>query len=367
MESLCLATMSLGGECRLTSCNVLIRCDASPEVGFGHLVRCLALADELCIRHSCSVSFAMVQGPIGAAQVRDKEYLVHLFLPEEGKLSIRDEGQWLQQIVSEVNAVVLILDVRSDLSVQAVRAVRDTGVLIVTLDDPSERRLIADLAFYPPVPQVRRLDWSGFNGQLYIGWEWIVLRPEFTQSRKTTFRSSALIVLVTMGGSDPAGLTLKALSALDGLDSDFETVVVLGSGFIHERALALWLKQARRYYEVRRDVRDMASLMAEVDLAIASFGVTAYELAAMKIPAVYLCLTADHAESAAALVEAGIAMSLGVHDQVKVKDLSMVISVLVDDDDRRKRMVQCAEIVDIGKDSARSIANLLFDRLEACL
>ena len=39
---------------------------------------------------------------------------------------------------------------------------------------------------------------------------------------------------------------------------------------------------------------------ASADLAVASFGVTAYELAAVGVPAVYLCLTDDHAESAEA-------------------------------------------------------------------
>ena len=46
---------------------------------------------------------------------------------------------------------------------------------------------------------------------------------------------------------------------------------------------------------------------------MASFGVTAYELAALGVPALYLCLTEDHAESAEAFVAAGMGRSLGVH------------------------------------------------------
>lgn len=50
-----------------------------------------------------------------------------------------------------------------------------------------------------------------------------------------------------------------------------------------------------RCYDVREDAHDMPALMAQADLAIASFGVTAYELAARGVPAIYLCLTDDHA------------------------------------------------------------------------
>ena len=55
---------------------ILIRCDGSAEVGLGHVVRCLALADELKENHNCRVTFAMKQGPVGYEIVRKKGYKV---------------------------------------------------------------------------------------------------------------------------------------------------------------------------------------------------------------------------------------------------------------------------------------------------
>ena len=57
----------------------------------------------------------------------------------------------------------------------------------------------------------------GHTGQLHVGWEWVLLRREFAQ-RPSQLPHERPLVLVTMGGSDPAGLTLKAVSALDLLD-----------------------------------------------------------------------------------------------------------------------------------------------------
>lgn len=165
-----------------------------------------------------------------------------------------------------------------------------------------------------------------------------------------------------MGGSDPAGLTLQALSAVDRLEDDFTATVVLGRGFVHEDALANWLASSSREYDIRGDVTDMADLMTQADMAIASFGVTAYELAPMAVPAVYLCLTEDHAESASALAAAGAAVTLGVHHRVDEATLSEHVAALLRDADRRADMAtRASQLVD-GRGAAR-VAALIVDRI----
>ena len=326
---------------------ILIRCDAAPEIGFGHVVRCLALADELRDQHGCEVSFAILQGPQGVEQVQESGYVVHQ--PQADSLRLLDEGRWLQRLVSDTATQVLVLDVRTNLAVEAIQQIRAQGVLIVTIDDPSDRRLAADMAFYPPVPQVERLGWIGFTGKRYVGWEWILLRLQFARyrdqivnkavdRRRDKDSSLPLSVLVTMGGSDPGGLTLIALKALDQIEQTLHVAVVLGRGYIHESALQHWLPQARRTYDLRRDVKDMPAIMAKADLAISSFGVTAYELAVLGVPAIFLCLTDDHAESARAFCDAGMAVSLGKYKSDTEIAIRRKVGTLMEDQNKRLKM-----------------------------
>ncbi len=318
---------------------VLFRCDGDAQVGLGHICRSLALADELRDRDGCGVSFAMAAGPAGFELVGRARY------PVERSDGEREEI-WLNALIHRLKPDALVLDVRSELSRGKVEDWRSDGVLIVTIDDPSERRLAADLAFYPPVPQVQRMDWTGFTGQLYVGWEWIPLRREFSH-RPARAPHERPVVLVTMGGSDPAGLTLKAVEALDLLDDDFGTVVLLGPGFSHLEALKDLLSMTRRHFDVHQNAANIPALMADADLAVASFGVTAYELAAMGVPTVYLCLTEDHADAASAFPEAEIGVSLGIHSEVMPQILAQsVVSLLENAEIRRQMSARAVALVD---------------------
>lgn len=336
------------------SLKVLVRCDGDVQLGMGHVVRCLALADELREMHGCGVSFAMMSGEPGKALVREAGFPIAP--PPVGQ----EEEDWLGALINERRPDIMLLDVRSELSPTRVRSWREGGILVATIDDPSERCRESDLAFYPPVPQVYEHDWNSYTGELHVGWEWVVLRHDFALAEPPAGHNPPRL-LVTMGGSDPAGLTLLALRELDQLNESFETVVVLGPGFIHGAELDAFLAEAKRSYRIEIKVHDMAALMRQADLALASFGVTAYELAAVGVPAIYLCLTADHARSASKFVEDGIALSCGQYQECRPGLLAATVRSLLPESAERCEMgVRARRLVD-GLGATR-IAATLIDR-----
>lgn len=249
-----------------------------------------------------------------------------------------------------MGAQVLALDVRTELPIEAIKQIRQSGVLIATIDDPSERRLETDLAFYPPVPQVEFLDWSSFRGTRYVGWEWVLLRSEFSHYRQKRLKikcpqksfAGTPTVLITMGGSDPAGLTLKVLQSIDLMDEEFMAAVILGNGFQKHAAINQWAKSAKRKFEFLSNVENMPAVMNKSDLALVSFGVTAYELAALGIPSIHLCLSDDHAISSSQFLMAGMAKSLGNHVDVSPKDIvAAVRQLLLNQSERQLMQKRC--------------------------
>ena len=166
-----------------------------------------------------------------------------------------------------------------------------------------------------------------------------------------------------MGGSDPQGMTLKAVKALEMLDEGFEAVVVIGAGFKHKKQLDNLLSGCKHDFDVRNNVQNMAELMSKSDLAVVAFGVTAYELAAMGVPAIYLCLTEDHAESASAFVDGGMAISLGQFTHVNTDMIARGIRNMLIDKSLLSKLANNARKYIDGQGVAR-ISHLMIERFE---
>lgn len=333
---------------------VLIRCDGGGGLGLGHVVRCLAIADELREREGCGVRFAMCGPQAGIAAVRAAGF------PVETAPDGASEAGWLAGVVARHAPDALLLDVRTDLAPEALRRMQPRPRLVL-LDDASPRRLAADLGFWPPVPQLAALDWQGVTAERCIGWAWLALRRQFAD-RPAAGGGTRPVVLVAMGGSDPAGLSLLAFDALDALDADFAPLLVLGADFHHDAALAPRLGRARRAWRVERAVADMAGLMAQADLALVAWGGTAHELAALGVPALYLCHDADARASASACAAAGFGAVLGLAADVDVATVRTALAGLLADAARRRAMAAAGRAAIDGKGAARIAA-----RIVACI
>lgn len=328
---------------------VILRCDGDGAIGLGHVSRCVALADELRDRHRCSVLFA-VRGPntAGAEAVRAAG---HHVLPIAAGTQV-DYGDELAAHAASQHAAALVIDVRDALSRASLEAVKKSGARIVVIDDASDRRLAADVALYPPVPQVDEMDWSGFAGRRYLGWEWVLLRRGFVQGAE----SPAIDILVTMGGSDPVGMTEFAVGALELLPMPVAMRVVVGPAFNRVETVIDAIARSKHSVTIARAPASLAPLMRASRLAVASFGVSAYELAACGVPAVHVCLTDDHARSASVFEREGAALTAGVFGRVTARELADAAGGLMARAGVRGRMAaRAAQLVD-GRGAERVAA-----------
>ena len=347
--------------------NVLVRCDGGHDIGMGHVSRCLALADELRGREGCTVTFAMRRTETaGAAAVQAAGYRVDAVAAD----ARADYGDELMAMASSRGAAAVVVDVRDALSRGSLEAIRARGVRIVSIDDAADRRLAADLAFYPPVPQVEEMDWTGFAGRRYAGWELVLLRREFSGARAVQASgggstdsvalpesaSPAIDVLVTMGGSDPAGMTEFAMAALDLLPMPLAVRVVVGPAFARTESLSGALTHSTHATRIEHAPESLAPLMRASRLAVASFGVSAYELAACGVPAVHLCLTDDHARSSSAFDSEGAAVTAGVFGRLTAEALAAPIRRLIGRAGLRGQMARRASQLVDGRGAARVAA-----------
>lgn len=323
--------------------SVLIRCDGGGATGLGHVKRCLNLARRLRDAHGFGVRFAMSPNQVANDPVIAEGFPVDL-MPQG-----MDECDWLLELAARHEALAVVLDIRTQLSATSVLRLRGTGAIVGVIDDASPRRLSADFAVYPPVPQVFALNWEGAESEPLVGWEWVILGQDV--GLPLNFGTGRPRVLVSLGGTDPLGLTLPVVDALAKVPATFTATVVLGPGA--PMLLEAEIGRLAPRFEIVRAPNDLPRLMAQADLGVISFGVTAYELAALGVPALYMCLTADHAASASAFERAGMGISLGIAGEVSETMIVGAVQSLLSDSERRRAMAAAGRMNLDGRGAAR--------------
>jgi spore coat polysaccharide biosynthesis protein SpsF len=305
----------------------LIRCDGGGKFGYGHVKRMVALARALRDCENIGVTFALNGTQDAAIPIKRAGFDVTMLTGDDD----------LTGLISRGRPDLLILDGREGPSRAELESLRRLVPIIAAIDDGSDRRLACDFAYYPPVPQASALDWTGARTVPRIGWEWSLLglNPHLTPARALASRPT---LLVAMGGSDPQGLTLRAARSLSGLDPAFRIRFVVGTGVKDAAKVATAIVKMSDNYETVEGADDLSTEYANADLALCAFGVTAYELAAFGVPAIYLGLSEDHARSASAFVDAGMGISLGVAGKVSDEDIRQAARALMGDAARRRDM-----------------------------
>ena len=285
---------------------VLLRADGGGKLGLGHLMRALSLAEALRDREGLGVCALLGVHPEGdsvlARQVFEARKIPVMLKPP----GITEEA-FIADEIARTKAAALVIDIRTPLNRGTLEGFKARGTRIVAVDDSSDRRLAADLAIYPPVPQPAKLDWSGFTGERMAGAECVLLSPLIARAVKErrAWLAKAPRLLVSMGGSDPLHLTgTIAAACTRTLGDEMPIDVVVGPSVENVAELVAWLKKLPGVV-VHRSPKNVAALYNQASLAIVSFGVTAYELAALGVPALYIALTEDHRESALAAEKLG--------------------------------------------------------------
>ena len=325
----------------------MIRCDGGAAFGYGHVKRMVALGRALRDREGLGVLFALNGTEDAAQPIRRAGFEVAMLHGESD----------LETLVDANSPDILLLDGREGPSRSQLEKLKRGVAVTAVIDDGHERRKAADLAYYPPVPGAKALDWSGANTLARLGWEWSLLGLN-VNAVPTRAPASRPTVLVAMGGSDPHGLTLRMGKALTGLEPGLRIRFVIGTGMKDGPQVARGLVALRSNYETIEGADDLTTEYASADLALCAFGVTAYELATLGVPAIYLGLTDDHAESASAFADAGMGQSLGVADRVSDAEIARAVQELMNKPQARREMRNAGLSLMDGRGAARIAADL---------
>jgi len=168
------------------------------------------------------------------------------------------------------------------------------------------------------------------------------------------------MLLLTFGGSDPQGLTLKAARAVQDLPAEIEVVAVAGPAFSYRREFEHLARElSRRLPLINKAGGHIADLMQEADVVVCSGGMSVYEIAALGTPGIVLSQNAREDARMRDFARRGTVEYLGLGTEVAEPALAAAVAGLLGDVERRRSMSARGQALVDGMGAARAASVVL--------
>lgn len=293
---------------------IYFRADGNACVGYGHVMRCLTIADA-CLEKGMYPVFLMADHE-PEQLVRGRGYSVQVSGTDYRRMEEESEV-WEKKLVYKAPVV---LD-SYFLTERYVRGWRERGFPVLWMDDLGKDRfpvdclvnynLYADSLFYPQDGSAVRL----------LGPEYAPVRPSFSAG-EYRIRPRIMRILITTGASDPCGAGYLFAKAMLHAGIRAEVCVVCGQYHPDIGKLERLAEQteAGRWptgeciagrLRIFKGLTDLSGLMRESDLAVAAAGSTLYELCAVGVPALVYYFADNQRMGAEAFAEKTGSLNLG--------------------------------------------------------
>jgi len=297
---------------------LLIRADANRQIGVGHVMRCLALA-QAWLNGSGPVTFLARPLPVALEQ-RLRQAGCEVCLLEED-LSQESEIAAVQEVLQRqpLPPVLVVDGYDFDERYQDAWQV-ERGCLVVIDDLGHCARYHADLilnqnlnahpGLYGPASRFKRL---------LLGPKFALLRREFQHQPIVPPEpdlagqpKGATHLLVTMGGADPPDATSQVVARLRawlrGQEADVRVRVLVGAAYPHRVALDRAIAGDPRF-EVVVEATSMRDQYQWADVALCAGGSSNWEMSCLGVPRVVIPIADNQRENLPYMVQAGLCLA----------------------------------------------------------
>tara|TARA_Y100000031_G_scaffold65490_1_gene73329 strand:- start:148 stop:1140 length:993 start_codon:yes stop_codon:yes gene_type:complete len=263
---------------------VFFRVDAGRVKGlsFGHLSRCHILSKALKKYWNTETIFIMQNFTDGVKHAGSLGETVNI---------VNDSHlNWLENLSD-----ALIFDLPKGPASTDLSIAQKKGLWTIVMDDINNKICWANVVLNSSI-LAQPVSYPK-EARLLLGTEYFILDERFeTAIRNTNKQNDLFNILVTFGGSDLSGLTVKVLRALAAKNyHKLNCKVVLGPGYTDYEEIENVANCFSGKLNLFRNPDDLLPFFNDCDLAICTGGRTLYELLALKVPTVAIA-SIEHEE-----------------------------------------------------------------------
>lgn len=272
--------------------------ESSHARGMGHLFRALNLARALQ-RFGQPVEI-LLNDDQPALELVERTGIVHAVV-DLGDLESDWEGRLIEQ-----HGIRGWINDRLDTDERHAARVKSKSIPLITFDDRGSGAAMADL-------QVAALAFDAgerlAGRRVLRGIDYLVLNPDVARYRR--LREGGSRTLVTMGGTDTYGVTLRVVRCLRAAGK--VATVLVGPGFRHDKELTA---ASGGEFEIKRAVPSLIAECRHYDIAITAAGITPFEANASGLPCIVIASETFELPAGRELARLGGSVFAGYHPEM---------------------------------------------------
>lgn len=286
--------------------HILFRVDAGrvPGLSFGHLYRCLSVARVALTGGAVAATFLMRDYPEGVRVVEKAGFDIST-MPVG--VTPDHEAAQMNRLASDLAADWVVVDIPYlDQDFSWLRGLRADGARILFVDDYRFRVPEADVVWNSGILAPDRVSSDNPKARILAGIDYFLFDGN-VNSAPPIRTEGRVNVLISFGGSDPTGLTLRVVEAL--LTRPWPEClfrVVLGPGFRGGPQVRDTLKCSGEDWVVVESPSALVPYLAGSDVAVSNGGQTLYQLAYLGRTTLPVASTEHEADTVAGFLEHGL-------------------------------------------------------------
>lgn len=255
---------------------VYFRCDANSQIGSGHLMRCLTIADA-CRDKDVTPVFIMAQDDMEQV-VRERGYVCTVLGTEYDKMHLE-----IPKLVTCVpDGAVVVID-SYQIGDSYIKGLAAHDYRIFLMNDGGDIRKDVDCLINYNISADKK-EYPTSEMRCLIGPSYAPVRPSFCDF-PFGVTESIRDILITTGASDPYHISLLLLQGLLQHSKNLQIQVICGKFCEDEELLLAAQKAYGGRVSVITGATDLSAYMRKADFVFAGSGSTVYELMAIGAPA----------------------------------------------------------------------------------
>ena len=329
----------------------VFRVDSSTQIGSGHLMRCLTLANQLKEKNKILFISRDLEGNLNKLVEKNGYKLLTLPKVQENNNLVGYE-KWMtaktqvdaeqtKNLLITIDVDCLIIDSYA-IGEEWENIVRPYVKKIMVIDDLANRRhncdILLDQNYYCDM-NTRYNKLVPVGCQLLLGPQYVLLRDEFYEVRqKMRVRDGNIKnILVFFGGSDLTNETMKTLHAIEEINRiDITINVVVGAS--NNNKLDIENFCDKKKYNFFCQVNNMAELINKADLAIGAGGTSTWERCFLGLPSIVIAIAENQIRIAEDCDSIGILKYIGTAKESSVEMIIESILFLIKNKKQYKLM-----------------------------